>query len=69
MDIEGSELKALIGARNTIVKYHPKLFICIYHKAADPYEIVNYIREMSTEYKLFLRCHHVNGAEVVLYAI
>ncbi|MGN0528966.1 MAG: FkbM family methyltransferase, partial [Eubacterium sp.] len=32
MDIEGAEMKALEGAKNTISKYSPKLYVCAYHR-------------------------------------
>lgn len=39
MDIEGSELKALEGAKETIKKFHPRLAISIYHRPEDIFEI------------------------------
>lgn len=69
MDVEGSELESLKGAKHTIRRCKPKLAICIYHKAVDMYEIPLYIKELVPEYKLYVR-HHANGAsETVLYAM
>lgn len=68
MDIEGAELKGLMGARNTIEKYKPKLAISIYHKAEDIIELPLYIKELVPEYKLYLRHHSSSLSETVLYA-
>ncbi len=68
MDIEGAELKALQGAVNIIEKYHPKLAICIYHKANDIWEIPLYIHEAFPWYKLAIRHHGSRWMETVLYA-
>lgn len=69
MDIEGAELAALHGARNTIQTYRPKLAICVYHKNEDILDISNYILSIVPDYKLFLRHHNISGTETVLYAI
>jgi FkbM family methyltransferase len=69
MDIEGYELKALKGSQNLIQKYKPKLAICIYHKTEDFWEIINYIKFLSNDYKIYIRHHHFYWWETVLYAI
>lgn len=69
MDIEGAELRALIGARNTIMKWKPRLAICIYHKAEDILTIPSLIHELVPEYRIYLR-HYLNYQnETVLYAV
>lgn len=70
MDIEGSELKALQGAKNTIATYLPKLAISIYHKNDDMLTILPYLNEIAHDkYKLYLRHHSHYANETVLYAI
>ena len=68
MDVEGAELKSLKGARNTIIKNHPRLAICVYHKDSDLYEIPGYILSLVPEYKFYLRHYCSSEYETVLYA-
>lgn len=68
MDVEGAELKALYGAKNTIIKWTPKLAICIYHKAEDIIEIPKYLLQIVPEYKFFVRHYTGHMGETVLYA-
>ena len=69
MDIEGSELKALQGAQETIRNYKPKLAVCIYHKVEDLIEIPKYIYHLRQDYKFYIRNHSPYGVETVLYAV
>ncbi len=69
MDIEGSELKALKGAKKTIKRCRPKLAICVYHKVDDLITIPQYIQNLNPDYRLFFRNYHANAFEAVIYAI
>jgi len=69
LDIEGSEIEGLDGARNIIIKDKPKLAICIYHKIDDLWKIPLYIKEIVPEYKIYIRHHRKDSeCETVCYA-
>lgn len=70
MDVEGSELEALRGAKETIIRNKPRLAISVYHNIGDMITIGNWILNTVPEYKLYLR-HYSNfyATETVMYAI
>ena len=57
MDIEGSEEKALDGAKNTIASHRPKLYVCAYHRNSDMYRLPLKINELCEDYRIYF-CHH-----------
>jgi len=67
LDIEGSELKALQGAVDTLKSYRPKLITSIYHKPGDLWEIPLYIDSLDCGYRFYLGHHSQNVTETVLY--
>jgi len=69
MDIEGAEYEALIGARNIISRYKPKLQICIYHMPEHLWSIPLFIKELVPEYKIYIGHHTPYITETVCYAI
>jgi hypothetical protein len=70
MDIEGSEIEALKGAADTIRTKKPRLAISVYHKPEDIIEIPAFLKELTPDYKFYLR-HDclVNLTETILYAV
>lgn len=68
MDVEGSECKALLGAKNTIVKFKPRLAICVYHKPNDVIEIPKLLSSFVPEYRFAFRHYTSCMSETVLYA-
>lgn len=68
MDIEGSEFRALEGAKNIIRKNKPRLAICVYHKPEDILSLPGYILELNDTYRFALRHYSLHATETVLYA-
>jgi FkbM family methyltransferase len=68
MDIEGSELDALIGAIKTLKKFRPRLAICIYHKPDDYLDIPKFLNELELGYKFYIEHHTIFLGETVLFA-
>ncbi|MDD4937792.1 MAG: FkbM family methyltransferase [Candidatus Shapirobacteria bacterium] len=69
MDIEGCEQNALIGSKETILKYKPKLAICVYHNLADLWEIPLLIKNIRPDYKIYLRHYNQFLFDTVCYAV
>ena len=69
MDIEGSELNALIGAERTIRRCRPRLAVCVYHRIDDIIAIPKYIKSLDPTYKLYFRNYHSQSIEAVIYAV
>ena len=70
MDIEGAELKALEGARKTIIKHRPKLYVCAYHRNEDMFALPLKIKELYGDYKIYFRHHpYIPAWESNFYAI
>ncbi len=69
MDLEGSELDALEGAKNTILKNVPKLAISLYHKRSHLVDVYKFVSGLNLGYKFYFRIHTKVGSDAVLYAV
>ncbi len=70
MDIEGSEMNALEGARKTIERHHPKLYVCAYHRNEDMFALPQKIHELHGGYKIYFRHHpYIPAWESNFYAV
>lgn len=69
MDIEGSELEALWGARRILKEHSPVLAICAYHTSDHLWQIPLLIHAIQPDYKLFFRRYAEGAWETVWYAV
>jgi FkbM family methyltransferase len=67
-DVEGYEMKCLLGASDLIKRCKPKMAFCIYHKPEDIFNFIEYLSALVPEYKFKLRHHSHIWHETVLYA-
>lgn len=68
MNIEGSELKALKGAENTVKEFKPMLAVAGYHKTWDLWEVPIIIKAFREDYKINLRSY-MNHLSFVYYCV
>ena len=57
MDVEGAEVQAIAGGRQTIGECKPKLFVAAYHYDVDLFRLPLLLWELVPEYKIYLRKH------------
>ncbi len=69
MDIEGSEMAALKGAKNTIQNLHPKMAICVYHKTNDIFQIYKRVLAYNSHYTFYLKHCSNTLWETVLFCM
>jgi hypothetical protein len=55
MDIEGYELNALNGAKETIKKFKPVLLMAIYHNPEELFKTKHYIEEIMPDYEFRIK--------------
>lgn len=68
LDVEGSELAALEGARESILAGRPTLAVAVYHHARDLWCVPRWIDELDLGYEFRLRHHTELAFETVFYA-
>jgi FkbM family methyltransferase len=62
MDIEGAEQRAIVGAKTTIGKWHPRLSLSAYHNPTDPAMIPKLVHETWSGYRMECGpCAEANG--------
>jgi FkbM family methyltransferase len=67
LDVEGAEMDAVRGARESIRRFKPKLAISLYHKPNDFFEIILYIKKRFPFYSCYIDHYTIHAEETVLY--
>jgi FkbM family methyltransferase len=67
-DVEGFEFQTLLGAENLIRKNRPKISITVYHDTNHFLEIMDYLRNIHSDYTFKLRGIASNGNPILLQA-
>jgi FkbM family methyltransferase len=68
MDIEGAELEALKGGKETICKFRPNLALSIYHKPEHFFQLAKFIDSLKLGYCFYLSHFTIHSEETVLFA-
>lgn len=69
LHLEGMELAALYGARQTLCTHRPILTSTVYHNEDGLWRTAHWLQENLTEYALFFRLHSWCGTGATIYAI
>lgn len=57
IDAEGAEIDIIIGGKNLISEFKPKIKIAAYHKNRDIFEIPILLNELNKNYKIYMYHH------------
>lgn len=68
LDVEGSEMNVLKGARDSIVRWKPKLAISIYHRKEHMFEIPEFLLSLHADYNFSISVNNPSFVDMVLYA-
>lgn len=67
MDIEGTEYKALIGAKRIICQDKPYMAISVYHKEEDIWQLPSKLLEYNPDYRFSFRHYSIGQVDTVMY--
>ncbi len=69
-DVEGADFETLIGAKNTLKNFKPKLNFSAYHRFEDIFRLPLLIKKLNPDYKIYLRHHpYIPAWDTNLYCI
>ncbi len=66
LDVEGSELAALKGAAETILRFKPRLAISAYHRPEDIYTLAKFLLQLNPDYEIAFR-QYTSSYELMKY--
>ena len=74
IDVEGLDKEAIVGAKEQITKYHPKMHVDTYHKLGDFFEVPLLIHSIDPTYRFYLRLTNSTKKQIMfavscIYAI
>lgn len=68
LDVEGSEMNVLNGAKESIRKWRPKMAISLYHRKEHLLEIPEFLLSIHSDYKFSISVNNPSFVDMVLYA-
>lgn len=69
-DVEGADYETLLGMKNTLRNFKPKLNFAAYHRFEDIFRLPLLIKELNPEYKIYLRHHpYIPAWDTNIYAV
>jgi len=69
LHLEGEELPALIGARDTLMRQRPIVMATVYHNEDGIWRTADWLIKTLPEYRMLFRTHSWCGTGAVIYAI
>lgn len=67
LDVEGSEMNVLNGARASIARWRPKMAISLYHRKEHIFEIPEFLLSLHADYKFSISVNNPTFVDMVLY--
>lgn len=69
-DVEGADYHTLLGMKNTLKSFKPKLNFSAYHRFEDIFKLPLLISELNPDYKIYLRHHpYIPAWDTNIYCI
>ena len=69
LHLEGGELAALKGAKETLVSHRPLVAVTVYHNADGLWKTARWLMQILPDYRFLFRIHAWCGTGAVIYAI
>ena len=62
MDIEGAERNAVLGAKETLRRFKPRMALCVYHRPEDPVAIPRAVLDLAPGYHVYTQGLMMEGS-------